>query len=240
MRGSGSAPAATARRSDQPPAQKIAWRASVTAPRVRRSAARRGPAPAPVTSQPVAISPPRLEQVVARRRARRRGSRRSRLPGECRAATPVGVRLDLADAVGVEAAQPGDAVRPAAPLELVEPGQLGLGRARRSACRSARTGCRAARSTRTARARPRTQSSRLQRSRRVVDAGVDDARVVAGLVGADLGAPARARRRCCRAGGAVSSRATARPRIPPPTTAMSRLSATNRSDTLLRCRPSRS
>ena len=60
----------------------------------------------------------------------------------------------------------------------------------------------------------------LQRARRVVDAGVEDAGVVAGLVRGEL--VLLLQQRELRPGRCrCSARAVARPRIPPPTTATS-------------------
>ena len=120
MRGSGSAPAATARRSDQPPAQTIAWRASVR-PASARAARARPAAPAPETSQPVRDLAARLEQVLGVGARDGGGSRRSRSPGSA-ARRPRACGSISRDPGRVEPAQPRHAVRVPAPLELVEAG----------------------------------------------------------------------------------------------------------------------
>ena len=86
MRGSGSAPAATARRSARAPAQQIAWPASVT-PREWEIRSERPAGTSSPTSQPVSIVPPAARRSSAKARAT---ARKSTIPvaGECRAATP--------------------------------------------------------------------------------------------------------------------------------------------------------
>ena len=111
----------------------------------------------------------RLEHVA--RRSARATARKSTMPvsGECSPAIPRACGSSCCDAGGVDPAQAGHAVGPAAPLELVEPRRARRGRSRRSPSRSARSRCRAARSTRTSRARPRrtaAPSASRARSRR--------------------------------------------------------------------------
>jgi hypothetical protein len=94
------------------------------------------------------------------------------------------VRLDLAQLVGVEPAQALDAVRAPAALELVEPRQLTLARCDDQLAdpHRADTGVLAVgvQLARTLHAQPR-----FQRTRRVVDAGVDHAAVRSCLPAAD-------------------------------------------------------
>ena len=98
---------------------------------------------------------------------------------------PAAVRLERADAIGVEAPQPGDAVRAAAALELVEAAKLcGLGGDDHLAARL--TCDRPLFAIGVELARPRHAQARLQGPRQVVDAGVHHARVVARLMCADV------------------------------------------------------
>ena len=155
MRGSGSAPAATASRSDQAPAQQTAWPASVSPRGVARA---QGAAPSRVEAVHLAAGATRaagLAQVVGVGARRPRRSRRSRCRGECSAATPARAARSRAMPSASSRRRPGDPVGAAAPLELVEAAAARRRRWRRSACRSARRGSRARRSTRRARARPR-------------------------------------------------------------------------------------
>ena len=97
---------------------------------------------------------------------------------------PGRVRLDLAQPRGVEPPQPRHAVGDPAPLELVEPGQLVL--AERDDQLPARVVADPALLAVGAQlAHPLDAQPRLERAGHVVDPGVDDARVVAGLVRAD-------------------------------------------------------
>jgi hypothetical protein len=92
--------------------------------------------------------------------------------------------LDLAQLGRAEAAQPRDAVRRRPALELVEPGQVLL--AHRDHDLPARLGRDAVGvAVRVQRVRPLAAEPRLQRAGRVVDALVDDAAVVGGLVRAE-------------------------------------------------------
>ena len=240
MRGSGSAPAATARRSAQAAGAEDRVAGLGHAPASARSAASRGRGSSAETSQPVAIVAAGLEQVARRRRARPRGSRRSR----SRASAARRPRSRAARARAMPSAssrrRPGTPFALPAPLELVEAGELGLGRGDDQLAAALERDARAARSTRTARAAPRTHSSRLQRARRVVDAGVDRRPSCARSGGCRSRPPARARRRCCRA-GARSARGRPRGRGSPRRRPRCHVSRPRiRSDTLLRCRRSRS
>ena len=161
-------------------------------------AARAGPARA--TSQPVCDRPRRREQVLGVRAGDRAevddpGGRR------VQGGDPGRVRLDLADAVRRRGGA-GPARRSPSPVARAPRARRARPRSRRrSACRSARRGCRALRSTRTGRPRPRTQSSRLQRARRVVDAGVDRPPSCGRSGGCRSRPPSPARRRCGRGRG---------------------------------------
>jgi hypothetical protein len=94
---------------------------------------------------------------------------------------PAGVRLDLAQAVGVEPAQPRHAVLTAAALELVEPGELAVVAGHdQLAAPLERDAVLLA--VRVQLARALHAQACLQRPRRVVDPRVHDAAVVPGLV----------------------------------------------------------
>ncbi len=132
------------------------------------------------------------------------------------------MRLARAHAGGVEPLEAGESVGAAAPLELVEARQLGLARPRSPPCRSARARCRARRRRRTSASRPAAQSAALLRAGTIVEAGVNDAAVVAGLVrGEPVARPRAAGRSTPRS--TASARAVARPTMPPPTTTTSGL-----------------
>ena len=120
MRGSGSPPAATASRSDQPPAQKTAKRARLSpwAWRTQRRLARRS---APSTAQPVTTSPPAASTSSRERLARRRWKSTTAVAGECSASTPRTCGSISAISSRAQPAQARDAVGAAAALELVEP-----------------------------------------------------------------------------------------------------------------------
>ena len=185
MRGSGSAPAATARRSAQAPAQKTAcWPRSCPA-------SGSGAASAPLTwtawtSQPVATTRRRRAR-RRRRRARRPGSRRCRCPASAGPRSRVRGARARSMPGGVDPAQAGNPVGLAAALELVAAGRARRGRWRRSPCRSARVAIpRCSQYSYISRA-PSTHRRAFSEPGDVVDAGVDHARVVAGLVGAELG-----------------------------------------------------
>jgi hypothetical protein len=98
---------------------------------------------------------------------------------------PVRVRLDLRDPGPVDKAQAGDAVGPSPPLELLQARQL------RTAARDDQLAAALAGNTplvaeRVHLTRPLHAQARLQRARAVIDTGVNDTGVVAGLVGAEL------------------------------------------------------
>src|SRR5438445_12309330 len=96
------------------------------------------------------------------------------------------VRLDLLDAGGVQPAQAGDPVGPATTLELLQARELrGVGRDDQLAASLARDPPPLAVLIQLARSGD--AQARLQRPRLVVDAGVDHAGVVAGLMAAELG-----------------------------------------------------
>ncbi len=224
MRGSGSAPAATARRSAHEPAQKTALVAS-SSPSPWRSRIEREPALVARTSQPVTTSPPAARKSSAKARAT---APKSTIPvcGECRAATPA--------ACGSISPIPSASTRrrPATPFALPRrssssrPAHLGVGGGDDQLA-AALEGDAAGFAVLVHGGGASHAELGLQRARRVVDAGVDDSRVVAGLVGPDRRLALEHANRRAAGRRALSSRATARPRIPPPTTAMSHLSATN-------------
>ena len=137
---------------------------------------------------------------------------------------PAGVRLELLDAVRVDAPQTrarrwrgrGARARPAARARCESVATITLPQ---RSLRDSPLGAVLVQLARALHAQPR-----LQRAGLVVDAGVDHARVVAGLMAAHSSARARARRPTRRGLRASSSRATASPTIPPPTTARSQRS----------------
>src|SRR5438445_11961791 len=98
---------------------------------------------------------------------------------------PAGMRLDLLDSGAVQKAQSGDAVGPPPALELPQARELGsVGRHDQLAAALARDLPLLAVLVQLA--RPAHAEARLERAGRVVDAGMDHARVVAGLMRCDL------------------------------------------------------
>ena len=130
----------------------------------------------------------RLEH-VPRVGARRRRAK-SAMPGVGRvqAGDPARVRLELLDARGVDPAQAA-ARRWPVPRRSSSSrrAELARRRSRRSPCRSARWRSRARSQYSYSSRAPSTHSRAFSEPGRVVDAGVDHARVVAGLVGRELG-----------------------------------------------------
>ena len=124
MRGSALAPAATASRSAQAPAQKMAWPASCRSLRVGQTQRHRVLGSTSSTSQPVSDRAARVEQ--RRGRSARATAAKSTIPvlGECRAAIPRAWGSSARDALGVDAAQAGDAVGGAPALELLQAWEL--------------------------------------------------------------------------------------------------------------------
>ena len=178
------APACTARRSDQAPAQTSACPASSTPPACAMRIARPFGA-MPVTSLPRSTRPPASSSSARKARAT---AVKSTMPvsGECSAAMPRGGGLELRAARRARSvAAPATPLARAAALELVEAGQLGLVE-RDDQLAAALGGDRVALAERVQLARAADAQLRLQRAGRVVDAGVDDAGVAAGLVAADL------------------------------------------------------
>ena len=95
------------------------------------------------------------------------------------------VRLELLDSRGVDTSQARHAVGPAAPLELLEPRELSaIGGD--DHLPAALAGDLVLLAVLVHLAGALHAQARLQRARRVIDARVDHARVVAGLVGSDL------------------------------------------------------
>ena len=159
--------------------------------------------------------------------ARDRGKVAMPVSGECSPAIPTRVGLEP-DALSVEAAQPGDPVGDAAALELIQPVATRRRRWRRSPCRTVQMGCRARSQYAYSSRAPATQRRALSEPGGVVDARVDHAGVVS-RSGASRGSALALEhaQREAAGDGSDSSRATARPRIPPPTIA--RRSGGNRS-----------
>ena len=118
---------------------------------------------------------------VVRQRPRDRAEVDDRRRGRVQCGDPGGVRLDRPQPRRVQAPQAGDPVGRAAPLELVERGQVAAVQ-RDDQLPAALVGQPARLAVAGQLARPRDAQSRLQRAGRVVDPGVRDARVVAGLV----------------------------------------------------------
>src|SRR5439155_4354353 len=105
--------------------------------------------------------------------------------GRVQRGDPARVGLETLDLRCVDVAQARHAVGPSPPPELLEPGQLrGVGGDDQLA--AAIDGDAALLAVVIQLARALDAEPRLQRARRVVDAGMDDARVVSGLVRADL------------------------------------------------------
>jgi hypothetical protein len=98
------------------------------------------------------------------------------------------VGLDLGDPGRVDAPQPGDAVRPRAPLDLLERRELAL-LGRDDQLAAALDANPVPLAERVQERRAADAEARLQRARRVVDPRVDDAAVVAGLVRGDARLP---------------------------------------------------
>ena len=184
MRGSSGPPQATAIRSAQRPAQKIACRAR-TSPHGVCSASRRAPALTPVTAHPVDTTAARSSSSCPSERAT---AAKSTMPvaGECSAATPARVRLQLRQLAAVQPPQPRHAVGAPAALELRQGGQLvRLGGDHHLAAALVLDAVALAvlvQEPRALHAQPR-----LQRPGGVVDAGVHHAAVAAGLVRGQLG-----------------------------------------------------
>src|SRR3954468_5066624 len=201
MRGSGEAPALTASRSDHAPAHTRTWPAS-SVPSACTIRTARPFAAMSWTSRPSSTRPPASS---SSRRSAAATSVKSTIPvaGECSAAMPAaagaragvspprrgggagGLGLDRGVLVAAEAAQAGDAVRLPAALELVQAGQLGLVE-RDDQLAAALSDDLVLLAEQVQVARAADAQLRLQRSRDVVDARVDDAGVVAGLVAGDL------------------------------------------------------
>jgi hypothetical protein len=98
------------------------------------------------------------------------------------------VRLDLGQLLSAQTAQPRHTIRRATALELVQPSQL-LVRRGHDQLAAARRRDAALLTVRVQLAGAGHAQLRLQRARGVVDALVDDARVVAGLVSGDAPLP---------------------------------------------------
>ena len=150
----------------------------------------------------------------ARPRRSRRCPCRGVQPGD-----PPRMGLERLDAGGVEAAQPGNAVGVAAAFELIQAPEL-AGVGRDDHLSAALVGDPPLLAVLVQLARALHTQTRLQRARRVVDPGVNHPGVVAGLVRAELGFALEHGHRQARM-ARVSSRASARPTIPPPTIARS-------------------
>ena len=191
-------------------------------PRGRGSgAARRRSARRPCTSQPVRPSrPPRR----CPRASARATPGKSTIPvaGECRPAIPRAWGSSSLDLAGVDPRR-----SPRTPLARPRRSSSAGARARRlgreDELAAALAGDPVAFAVLVHLPRPFHAQPCLQRARRVVDTGVDDAGVVSRLVARDLGLALEHADRG-RGRRASSSRATARPTMPPPTTAMSQLS----------------
>ena len=191
MRGSATAPAATASRSDHAPAQKIAFVASVWPWRVGQAQRSR----ANVDSRHLAAAAPPLHRLRRDRRstrARRRGSRRCRCPANAVRRTP------RACGSTCSISAPSSRRRPATPLasprRCSSPSGASCERVgREDQLAAALVRDRALVAVRVQLARSLHAQPRLQRAGPVVDARVDHARAVAGLVRGQLAARARAR-----------------------------------------------
>ena len=209
MRGSCGAPAATARRLACPPAQKIAWRAATSAPSRRTAPLSRA---TPVTARPSDQLAARAAHVVGHG-ARHGAEVDDPGVGRVQAGDARAVGLELGDLLGAQAPQARHRVGAAAALELVQARELAL--VQRDDDLAAALDGDAALLAVGVQARGALDAQpRLQRARLVVDAGVDDAGVVAGLAGAHLvggvdhghAQPGAAREQLARAGQADDAR----------------------------------
>ena len=179
MRGSGSPPAATASRSDHAPAQKTAKRAR-DSPAAWRSRMPRGCGSTASTGQPVTTSPPAARTSSAKAPAIAWKSTTA-VCGECSASTPRTCGSISAISLAGDPAQALDAVGDAAALELVELRPLRLrDRDDQLAGAAGRQPARLAVVEELARALG--AEARLERAGGVVDARVQDAGVVPGLM----------------------------------------------------------
>ena len=136
------------------------------------------------TRHPVTRGTPRERRSSANARAT---PAKSTIPvsGECSAATPSCVGLDLLELARSQPAQPGHAVLAAAALQLVEARHLGRSAGHdQLAAALVRDPLRLAVLVHAPRARHAQPG--FQRSRLVVDAGMDHPAVVAGLVAGDV------------------------------------------------------
>ena len=210
MRGSCGAPAATARRLAWPPAQKTAWRAATSAPSRRdravgaRDAGHRAPE----------------DELAARRRARRRPSRAPRRRSRrSRCWASAGRRCPRSGARARRSPRRAGGAGPGTPLARPRRSSSSrraeLALVQRDDDLAAALDGDAALLAVGVQARGALDAQpRLQRAGLVVDAGVDDAGVVAGLPGAHLAGgvddghaqPGTAREQLARAGQADDAR----------------------------------
>ena len=203
MRGSCGAPAATASRLACPPAQKTAWRAAVSAPSrrdrpvVARNAGHRAPE-----------APARRPRRARRRpwRAPPRRSRRSRCWASAAPAMPAQCGSSSVISSARRRRRPGTALARPRRSSSSRRGELAVVQ-RDDDLPAALVGDPALVAVVVQARGALDAQPRLQRARLVVDAGVDDAGVVAGLAGADLVGARRPRPRAARAGAQQLARA---------------------------------
>ena len=159
-----------------------------------------------------------------RRRARRDTARSRRCPSRDVQRGDAGdVRLQLAQPLGVRSARSARRWPAARSSSSSSARQLARRRPRRSPCRRCSNGTPCSRQNSSIASRPRDASRRLQRAGPVVDAGVEDAGVVAGLVRARRASPSRAPRR-------VTPGRAARSRVRSPARRCRRPRSTRRAD----------